>query len=93
VSRVALRLFALATAAMGLTACGTALAPGGKGQTDIVGALTTIASDPRCGHTDRISGNLGGLAGNNLNVFLERTCPPRVVPLKDVTGADLDPPT
>lgn len=84
----------LAAAALSLGACGTPLA-GSKGQTDIVGALTTIASDPRCGHTDRISGNLGGLTGNNLNVFLERTCPPLVMPLKAVDAATLagDPPT
>jgi hypothetical protein len=35
-----------------------------------------IATDPRCGHTDRVQGNLGGVSGNNLAVFLERTCPP-----------------
>jgi hypothetical protein len=34
-----------------------------------------IASDPKCGHTDRVQGNLGGLTGNNLAVYLERTCP------------------
>jgi hypothetical protein len=38
--------------------------------------LDKIATDPRCGHTDRLQGNLGGLTGNNLSVFLERTCPP-----------------
>jgi hypothetical protein len=46
-----------------------------SGGSDLVSAVQQIASDPRCGHTDRISGNLGGLTGNNLNVFLERTCP------------------
>jgi hypothetical protein len=35
-----------------------------------------IASDPRCGHTDRVQGNLGGVTGNNLAVYLERVCPP-----------------
>lgn len=34
-----------------------------------------IATDPHCGHTDRVQGNLGGVTGNNLAVFLERTCP------------------
>jgi hypothetical protein len=49
---------------------------GAPNQTDVIGALKEIASDPRCGHVDRIQGNLGGLGGNNLSVFLERTCPP-----------------
>jgi hypothetical protein len=36
-----------------------------------------IASDPRCGHTDRVQGNLGGgVTGNSLAVYLERVCPP-----------------
>jgi hypothetical protein len=35
-----------------------------------------IATDPRCSHTDRVQGNLGGLSGNALAVYLERTCPP-----------------
>jgi hypothetical protein len=35
-----------------------------------------IATDPRCSHTDRVQGNLGGLTGNTLAVYLERTCPP-----------------
>lgn len=56
--------------------------------TDIVGALKEIASDPRCGHTDRVSGNLGGFGGNNLNVFLERTCPV-APPEPAVTAGDL----
>ncbi|MBI1196751.1 MAG: hypothetical protein GC203_02705 [Phenylobacterium sp.] len=47
----------------------------GQGGTDLVGAVKEIASDPNCGHTDRVSGNLGGLGGNNLNVYLERSCP------------------
>lgn len=64
---------AAALAALSLAGCGT-LQPG---QTDLVKAVQEIAADPNCGHTDRISGNLGGLTGNNLNVFLERTCPAR----------------
>lgn len=64
-------LIAITGAALALTACSTM----GTGNADVIGTLKEIASDPRCGHTDRISGNLGGLGGNNLNVFLERTCP------------------
>lgn len=41
---------------------------------DLTKAMTTIASDPSCGHTDRIQGDIGGL-GSGLHVFLERTCP------------------
>ncbi len=62
-------------AALALTGC-AGLPGSGASNTDIVGALKEIASDPRCGHTDRLQGNLGGLGGNNLSVFLERTCPP-----------------
>lgn len=60
--------------AVGLLLSGCASMPGGAGNTDVAAMLTEIAKDPNCGHTDRISGNLGGLGGNNLNVFLERTC-------------------
>lgn len=60
-----------------MTACSPFLPQGsGSGGNEIIGALKEIASDPRCGHTDRIQGNLGGMGGNNLSVFLERTCPP-----------------
>ena len=34
-----------------------------------------IAQDPNCAHTDRVQGNLGGVTGNNLAVYLERSCP------------------
>lgn len=72
------------TAAVALSGCGVPGIPGGS-NTDVLGALKEIASDPRCGHTDRISGNLGGFGGNNLNVFLERTCPaPAVYPLSQL---------
>lgn len=59
-------------ATFALAAC--AGLPGGGGS-DVGAALKEIASDPRCGHVDRIQGNLGGLTGNNLSVFAERTCP------------------
>lgn len=65
---------AVSLAATALSACATLP---GSGNADVVNAIKEIATDPNCGHTDRISGNLGGLSGNNLNLFLERTCPPR----------------
>lgn len=58
----------------GLALTGCAGLSNGQGA-DVVQAVQAIASDPRCGHVDRISGNIGGMGGNNLNVFLERTCP------------------
>ncbi len=67
-------LIVLALAA-GLSGCASM-----PGNTDVIGTLKEIASDPRCAHTDRVSGNLGGLGGNNLNVFLERTCPAGATP-------------
>lgn len=60
-------------------ACALALALSGCSTTSgssISDAIKEIASDPRCGHIDRIQGNLGGLSANNLSLFLERTCPP-----------------
>jgi hypothetical protein len=67
---------AACAAALGLSGC--AMAGGGSNAalTQFNDTLGKIASDPRCGHTDRLQGNLGGLTGNNLSVFLERTCPP-----------------
>lgn len=59
---------------LSLGGCST-LDTGGNSQ--LLEALQAMASDPNCGHTDRISGNLGGLSGNNLNIFLERQCPAR----------------
>lgn len=63
---------ALTAAAMMLGACGTT---GGMNSTDFLTAVKEIAQDPNCGHTDRIQGNLGGLGGNNLALYFERTCP------------------
>ncbi len=40
--------------------------------------VAKISADPRCGHIDRIQGNLGGvgaIGGGGLSVYLERTCP------------------
>ena len=71
----------IVAAALALAACSTA--NGAQQWEDLV---TKIATDPRCGHTDRIQGNLGGLTGNNLAVFAERTCPPGVVPAPLTSG-------
>jgi hypothetical protein len=70
----------IAVTALSLSLGGCSSITGAPNQTDVIGALKEIASDPRCGHVDRIQGNLGGLGGNNLSVFLERTCPPAPVP-------------
>lgn len=66
--------------------------PGANGTTDIVGALKEIASDPRCGHVDRIQGNLGGLTGNNLSIYFERTCPmpQTITPLSEYGKAPVE---
>lgn len=64
---------ALACAPLALSGCATAAG------TTLSDAMKEIASDPRCGHTDRIQGNLGGLSANNLSLYLERTCPPEAV--------------
>jgi hypothetical protein len=61
---------------LSLSACQTLGGPKPDGvSNEWLAALKEIASDPRCAHTDRIQGNLGGLTGNNLSVFLERECP------------------
>lgn len=60
-----------ACALLSLTACASVT---GANQTEALKALQAIASDPNCGHTDRIQGDIGGL-GSGLHVFLERTCP------------------
>jgi hypothetical protein len=66
---------ALSAAAACLAGCGTLT--GGESSLDTFNqTLKELATDPRCGHTDRLQGNLGGLTGNNLSVYLERTCPP-----------------
>jgi hypothetical protein len=60
-----------------LSGCGTT--SGSSAQ--LTDTLKAIASDPNCGHVDRIQGDIGGL-GSGLHVFLERTCPavPPAVP-------------
>lgn len=68
----ALVLAAATLAAAALSGCGTL--SGGNGA-EFTKALSQMASDPRCGHVDRIQGDIGGL-GSGLHVFLERTCPP-----------------
>lgn len=65
-----------ALAALSLSACSSV---GGTNSAQLADAVKTIASDPRCGHTDRIQGDIGGLGGG-LHVFLERTCPAAPVP-------------
>jgi hypothetical protein len=76
--RAAVTFAALAVSAVGLSGClGAGGLPGsGSGLTQFNATLDKLASDPRCGHTDRVQGNLGGLTGSNLAVFFERTCPP-----------------
>ncbi|MGZ6016746.1 MAG: hypothetical protein ACXWKM_13480 [Phenylobacterium sp.] len=64
----------LTVAAPLLAACGTM---GSADFQHFMDGVKEIASDPNCGHTDRIQGNLGGVTGNNLAVYLERTCPAR----------------
>ncbi len=70
---------ALSAAAACLAGCGT-LTGGPSGLETFNQTLEKLATDPRCGHTDRLQGNLGGLTGNNLSVYLERTCPPAQAP-------------
>jgi hypothetical protein len=64
------RLAALTALAGLLGGCGSTNSPA------FADFAKQIATDPRCSHTDRIQGNLGGLSGNALAVYLERTCPP-----------------
>jgi len=66
---------AILACALILSACGTVT--GGTSNAQLSDTLKAIASDPRCGHTDRVQGDLGGL-GSGLHVFLERTCPAAV---------------
>lgn len=71
---------ALTAVACLLAACGTT---GTQDFQHFLDGVKELAQDPNCGHTDRIQGNLGGLGGNNLAVYLERTCPakaPTVTP-------------
>lgn len=83
-----MKLMLAAAAALSLGAC--AGLPGGDGSASgVLSVLREVAMDPNCAHTDRVSGNLGGLTGNNLNVFLERTCPARPDP---PAGAPTPPP-
>lgn len=70
---------ALSASAACLAGCGT-LAGGGSSLDTFNQTLKELATDPRCGHTDRLQGNLGGLTGNNLSVYLERTCPAAMNP-------------
>lgn len=65
----------IAAASVALSGCASAGLGGGTSQADFLKALQAMASDPRCGHTDRLQGDIGGL-GSGLHVFLERTCPP-----------------
>jgi hypothetical protein len=65
-----MRALLLAGACVALCGCSTA------NSQSFADFAKQIASDPRCGHTDRVQGNLGGVTGNNLAVYLERVCPP-----------------
>ena len=73
-----MRLILACLAVLSLEGCST------TGSTDFATFLQQVASDPKCGHTDRVQGNLGGLTGNNLAVYLERTCP---APAGTATGS------
>jgi hypothetical protein len=68
--------YAALVASLALTGCASMSGDSGKQLTD---ALQAMASDPNCGHTDRVQGDIGGL-GSGLHVFLERTCPARPSP-------------
>ena len=70
-----MRLFVLCAvlllAGCGVSGCGsTAL----NGQNQFISAISEIAKDPTCGHTDRIDIDLG-LTGSHGKLFLERACP------------------
>lgn len=67
-----MRVLIITAAAMALSGCSSM--GGGQSQTDFLDAVKQIASDPRCGHVDRVQGDIGGLS-SGLHVFLERTCP------------------
>jgi hypothetical protein len=79
-------LAGLALACVLLSGCAGVTSLTGGSSSQLADTLKAIASDPNCGHTDRIQGNLGGLGGNNLNVYLERTCPPHSTPIAAVVA-------
>lgn len=73
-----LTIAAVGILALPLAACGTA---GINGQNQFIAAVTEVAKDPRCGHTDRIDIDLS-LTGPRGKLFLERNCPlPAPTPL------------
>lgn len=64
---------ALAAACLAVSGCAGV---NSASSTQLSDTLKAIASDPNCGHTDRVQGDIGGLS-SGLHVFLERTCPAR----------------
>lgn len=62
--------------ALSVTLSGCSTAAGGNGQ--FLSAITEIAKDPKCGHTDRVNVVLGPISTGS--VFLERNCPAPATP-------------
>lgn len=69
-------LAALAVACAALCACSPLAAmtgAPGRGGSELSEAIRTIATDPNCGHTDRLNVTLGPIPTGS--IFLERNCP------------------
>jgi hypothetical protein len=75
-----MKKIAIVVLALSLTACAS------TDTSSFLDLVKTAAQDPRCGHTDRIQGNLGGIGGNNLAVYFERSCPAPPQVVQPVTG-------
>jgi hypothetical protein len=76
-----------AIAALALSSCGTLGAvTGGRDDGKFAEAIMAIATDPNCGHTDRLNVTLGPVPSGS--IFLERNCPaperPAAVPLNQI---------
>jgi hypothetical protein len=61
---------AVAAFALSASACSTI---GGSSNAELLATLKAIATDPSCGHVDRVNVTLGALPSGS--VFLERNCP------------------
>ena len=73
------KFLAVLIVALGLTGC----MHGAAGNTELIDRLTTLASDPNCGHRDTINIILGPVPSGS--ILLDRNCPvPQVVPLRDL---------
>lgn len=73
-------LIGCAVAALGLSVAGCGTVTGG-GNAELLAAIKTMATDPNCGHTDRLNVTLGALPSGS--VFLERNCPMPAAPPGD----------